>query len=118
MVTTQNNLQGLRWTNLGQELRVDSIRATTAAGSGYPTSSMSAEDLMAVLLTGYLHYDVDNPQNPNNDHLIFSKGHASPLLYSLFKAAGAITDEELMTLRKFGSRLEGHPTPALPWVDV
>src|SRR5258708_37866921 len=79
---------------------------------------MSAADLMAVLLTGYLHYDVDNPQNPNNDHLIFSKGHASPLLYSLYKAAGAITDEELMTLRKFGSRLEGHPTPALPWVDV
>ena len=62
---------------------------------------------MAVLLTGYLHYDFDTPQNPNNDHLIFSKGHASPLLYSLYKAAGAITDEELLTLRKFGSRLEG-----------
>jgi transketolase len=69
-------------------------------------------------MLSYLHYDFDNPQNPNNDHLIFSKGHASPLLYSMFKAAGAITDEEFMTLRKFGSRLEGHPTPALPWVDV
>jgi transketolase len=79
---------------------------------------MSAADLMSVLMTNYLHYDFDNPNNPNNDHLIFSKGHASPLLYSMYKAAGAITDEELMTLRKFGSRLEGHPTPALPWVDV
>jgi len=118
MTTTQTNPQVQQWTNLAQQLRVDSIRATTAAGSGHPTSSMSAADLMAVLLTGYLHYDFDNPQHPNNDHLIFSKGHASPLLYSLYKAAGAITDEELMTLRKFGSRLEGHPTPALPWVDV
>jgi transketolase len=118
MTTTQTTPQVQQWTDLAQQLRVDSIRATTAAGSGHPTSSMSAADLMAVLLTGYLHYDFDNPQNPNNDHLIFSKGHASPLLYSLFKAAGAITDEELMTLRKFGSRLEGHPTPALPWVDV
>jgi len=104
--------------NLAQQLRVDSIRSTTAAGSGHPTSSMSAADLMAMLMLSHLHYDFDNPQNPNNDHLIFSKGHASPLLYSLYKAAGAISDEELMTLRKFGSRLEGHPTPALPWVDV
>src|SRR5436853_4926934 len=103
---------------LGQQLRVDSIRSSTAAGSGHPTSSMSAADLMAVLMSSYLHYDFDNPGNPNNDHLIFSKGHASPLLYSMFKAAGAISDEELMTLRKFGSRLEGHPTPVLPWVDV
>jgi len=118
MTTTSTNPQVQQWTNLAQQLRVDSIRCTTAAGSGHPTSSMSPADLMAVLLTGYLHYDFDNPQNPNNDHLIFSKGHASPLLYSLYKAAGAITDEELMTLRKFGSRLEGHPTPILPWVDV
>src|SRR6266481_6048193 len=118
MTTTQTTPQVQQWTHLAQQLRVDSIRATTAAGSGHPTSSMSAADLMAVLLTGYLHYDFDNPQNPNNDHLIFSKGHASPLLYAMYKAAGAISDDELMTLRKFGSRLEGHPTPALPWVDV
>lgn len=118
MTTTSTNPQIQQWTNLAQQLRVDSIRCTTTAGSGHPTSSMSAADLMAVLLTSYLRYDFDNPQNPNNDHLIFSKGHASPLLYSLYKAAGAITDEELMTLRKFGSRLEGHPTPILPWVDV
>jgi transketolase len=103
---------------LAQQLRVDSIRCTTAAGSGHPTSSMSAADLMAVLLARHLRYDFGDPRNPNNDHLIFSKGHASPLLYSLYKAAGAIDDAELLTLRKFGSRLEGHPVPILPWVDV
>ncbi|HZO73415.1 MAG TPA: transketolase [Ktedonobacteraceae bacterium] len=118
MTTTQTQPQVQQWTNLAQQLRIDSIRCTTAAGSGHPTSSMSAADLMAVLMVSYLHYDFDHPKNPNNDHLIFSKGHASPLLYSMYKAAGAITDEELMTLRKFGSRLEGHPTPVLPWVDV
>ena len=80
--------------------------------SGHPTSSMSAADLMAVLIAKHLRYDFDEPDDPHNDHLIFSKGHASPLLYSMFKAAGAITDEELLTFRKFGSRLEGHPTPA------
>ncbi|HEY7419867.1 MAG TPA: 1-deoxy-D-xylulose-5-phosphate synthase N-terminal domain-containing protein, partial [Ktedonobacteraceae bacterium] len=118
MATTQMETQVQQWTHLAQQLRVDSIRSTTAAGSGHPTSSMSAADLMAVLMTSYLHYDFDNPQNPHNDHFILSKGHASPLLYSMYKAAGAISDEELLTLRKFGSRLEGHPTPVLPWVDV
>jgi transketolase len=111
-----NELQA--WHELAQQLRVDSIRCTTKAGSGHPTSSMSAADLMAVLLAKYLRYDFHEPKNPTNDHLIFSKGHASPLLYSLYKAAGAISDDELMTLRQFGSRLEGHPTPVLPWVDV
>jgi len=103
---------------LGQQLRVDSIRCSTAAGSGHPTSSMSAADLIAVLLSRYLQYDWSKPKDPNNDHLIYSKGHASPLCYAMFKAAGAITDGELMTFRKFGSRLQGHPTPAIPWVDV
>src|SRR5271156_5094644 len=70
------------WQQLGQQLRVDSIRCTTAAGSGHPTSSMSAADLMSVLMTKFLRYDFNNPTNPNNDHLIFSKGHACPLLYS------------------------------------
>ncbi len=73
---------------------------------------------MAVLMTKYLRYDFQNPQNPDNDHLIFSKGHASPLLYSMYRAAGVISDQELLTLRKDGSRLEGHPTPVIPWVDV
>jgi transketolase len=107
-----------RWHELGQQLRVDSIRASAVTNSGHPTSSMSAADLMAVLLDEYLRYDFHDPENPRNDHLVFSKGHASPLLYSLYKAAGAISDEELLTFRKFGSRLEGHPTPVLPWVDV
>jgi transketolase len=107
-----------RWRELGQQLRVDSVRAAAVAGSGHPTSSMSAADLMAVLLAKYLRYDFDRPAEPLNDHLIFSKGHASPLLYSLYKAAGAISDAELLTFRKLGSRLEGHPTPEIPWVDV
>jgi transketolase len=103
---------------LGQQLRVDSIRCSTAAGSGHPTSSMSAADLIAVLIARYLQYDWNKPKDPNNDHLIFSKGHASPLYYAMLKAVGAITDTELLTFRKFGSRLQGHPTPAIPWVDV
>ena len=103
---------------LAQQLRVDAIRACAAAGSGHPTSSMSAADLMAVLFSRYLRYDFSAPENPANDHLVFSKGHASPLLYSLYKAAGAIDDDELLTFRKFGSRLQGHPTPEIPWVDV
>src|ERR1044071_6973807 len=103
---------------LAAQLRGDSIRSSTAAGSGHPTSSLSAADLMAVLISKYLRYDFDNPHNPANDHLIFSKGHASPLLYAIYKAAGAISDEELLSFRKFGSRLQGHPTPAIPWVDV
>lgn len=106
------------WHELAQQLRVDSIRATTAAGSGHPTSSMCAADLMAVLLAKYLRYDFNNPHDPNNDHLVFSKGHASPLLYAMYRAAGVIDDRELMSLRKFGSRLEGHPTTVLPWVEV
>lgn len=107
-----------QWRELAQQLRVDSIRCSTEAGSGHPTSSMSAADLMAVLLAGHLRYDFRNPKDPHNDHLVFSKGHASPLLYAMFKAAGAISDDELMSLRKFGSRLEGHPAPVLPWVEV
>ena len=104
---------------LAAQLRVDSIRSSTSAGSGHPTSSMSAADLMAVLMARHLRYDWQHPDDPANDHLIFSKGHASPLLYSMFKAAGVVSDEELMTgYRRFGSRLEGHPTPVLPWVDV
>ena len=107
-----------QWHSLAQQLRVDSIRSSSGAGSGHPTSSMSAADLLAVLLSKYLSYDFDEPENPNNDHLIFSKGHASPLLYSVYKAAGAISDDELLTFREFDSRLQGHPTPQVPWVDV
>ena len=109
------------WKALAAQLRADSIRSTTTAGSGHPTSSMSAADLMAVLMSEYLHYDFSDPHNVRNDRLIFSKGHAAPLLYSMFKAANAITDEEMLTLRKLGSRIEGHPVPepkGLPYVDL
>ncbi|MFK8911815.1 thiamine pyrophosphate-dependent enzyme, partial [Streptomyces sp. YS-3] len=107
-----------RLAELGQQLRVDAVRAADAAGSGHPTSSMSAADLAAVLLAGHLRYDFDKPEHPANDRLILSKGHASPLLYAMYRAAGVVDDEELLTFRKLGSRLEGHPTPRLPWVDV
>ena len=103
---------------VAQQIRVDGIRASTKAGSGHPTSSMSAADLIAVLAARHLRYDFERPDLANNDHLIFSKGHASPLLYGLYKAVGAVSDDELMTYRTFGSRLQGHPTPIIPWVDV
>ncbi|MFJ4206335.1 transketolase [Streptomyces sviceus] len=104
---------------LAQQLRVDSVRASAAAGSGHPTSSMSAADLMAVLLANHFRYDFDRPAHPGNDRFVLSKGHASPLLYAAYKAAGAVDDEELLTFRKLDSRLEGHPTPRkLPWVET
>ncbi|MYS22668.1 transketolase [Streptomyces sp. DvalAA-14] len=117
--TSEPALSDAQIGELAQQLRVDAVRAADAAGSGHPTSSMSAADLIAVLLTRHLRYDFDHPEHPGNDHLIFSKGHASPLLYAAYKAVGAIGEEELLTTyRKLGSRLEGHPTPKLPWVDV
>src|SRR5436190_22011249 len=106
------------WRDLGQQLRVDAIRPAAKAGSGHPTSGMSAADLMAVLMAKYLRYDFDNPHDPHNDRLVFSKGHASTLMYAMFRAAGAISEEELLSYRQFDSIFEGHPTPRIPWVDV
>jgi transketolase len=103
---------------LGQQLRVDSVRASAAAGSGHPTSSMSAADLIAVLLDGHLRLDPHALDDPARDHLIFSKGHASPLYFAALKGAGVIDDAELLTFRKLHSRLEGHPTPGIPPTDV
>ncbi|MGH9225305.1 MAG: transketolase [Acidimicrobiales bacterium] len=103
---------------VAQQLRVDSVRMSGKANSGHPTSSMSAAELMAVLVARHLRYDFSAPDNPANDHLIFSKGHASPLLYAIYKLVGAVTAEEVESYRKLGSRLEGHPTPVIPWVDV
>ncbi|MFJ8822917.1 transketolase [Streptomyces sp. NPDC102467] len=105
--------------DLAQQLRVDSVRAAAAAESGHPTSSMSAADLMAVLFAHHFRYDFAHPAHPGNDRFVLSKGHASPLLYAAYKAAGAIDDAELLTFRTLGSRLEGHPTPQrLPWVET
>lgn len=109
-----NNLE-----QLSKLVRYFILKSTTAAGSGHPTSSMSATDIMVQLMFGgFFKAELDNPQNPNNDRLIFSKGHASPLFYSLYTAAGHVTEEELMTLRKKGSRLEGHPTMAFPYTEA
>ncbi len=113
-MTEIKNLQ-----ELAKLLRYFILRSSSEAGSGHPTSSLSAVELMTVLaFDGFLRYDLKNPENPTNDRLIFSKGHASPLFYSLFTAAGAITEEELMTFRKFGSRLEGHPTLTFPYTQA
>ncbi len=105
---------------LAAQLSVDSIRATTAAGSGHPTSSMSAAHLAAVLFANHLRYDVADPRNRANDRFVLSKGHAAPLLYAVLKAIGAISDRQLLSLRKLDSPLEGHPAPVpgMPWVDV
>ncbi|HEY3208410.1 MAG TPA: transketolase [Actinomycetota bacterium] len=108
------------WNELAAQICVDSIRCSTAAGSGHPTSSMSAAHLAAVLFSDHLRFDVDDPENAGNDRFVLSKGHASPLLFSVLKAIGAITDAELLSFRKHGSPLQGHPAPVpeMPWVDV
>jgi transketolase len=104
---------------LARLIRYYILISTTKAGSGHPTSSLSATDLMTYLLFGgFFRFDVDNPGNPNNDRLIFSKGHASPLFYALWAAAGKVTEDELLTLRKFGSPLEGHPTVDFPYTEA
>src|SRR5918911_4417735 len=105
---------------LAAQLGVDSIRSSTAAGSGHPTSSLSAAHLVAVLWADHLRYDVGDPDNPANDRFVLSKGHASPLMFSMLKAVGAISDEQLLSFRRFGSPVQGHPVPVdgMPWVDV
>ena len=104
---------------LARLIRYYILRSTTEAGSGHPTSSLSATDLMTGLLFGgHFRFFLDNPAHPNNDRLVFSKGHASPLLYALWAAAGAISEQELLTLRKFGSPLEGHPTAAFRYTEA
>jgi transketolase len=108
------------WNDLAAQIAVDSIRATTAAGSGHPTSSMSAAHLLAVLFADHLRFDVKDPAYQGNDRFILSKGHAAPGLYATLKAIGAYDDDTLLSLRKMGSPLQGHPAPIpdLPWVEV
>lgn len=103
---------------LAKLVRYYILISTTEAGSGHPTSSLSATDLMTVLMFGgFLKADLNNPEYNNNDRLIFSKGHAAPLLYALYAVAGKINEKELLTLRKFGSKLEGHPAMSFPYTE-
>ncbi len=99
-------------------LRIDSVRATTAAGSGHPTSSASAAEIVSVLFFSVMRYDPAHPGDPRADKFVLSKGHAAPVLYSAWAEAGAFPAERLLTLRRVDSDLEGHPTPRLPFVDV
>ncbi|OGH82485.1 MAG: transketolase [Candidatus Magasanikbacteria bacterium RIFCSPLOWO2_12_FULL_47_9b] len=104
---------------LARLVRYYILISTTAAGSGHPSSSLSAADIMtALFFGGFFRADLNNPDAPNNDRLIFSKGHASPLFYALYAAAGKISEEELQTLRQFDSRLEGHPTLRFPYTEA
>ena len=103
---------------IANQLRIHSITSTTAAGSGHPTSCCSAADVMATLFFGHMRYDAKNPHYHNNDRFILSKGHAAPLLYAAWAETGLFPTSELLKLRQFGSDLEGHPTPRLPFVDV
>src|SRR5947208_10004143 len=103
---------------IANQLRIHSIAATTAAGSGHPTSCCSAADVVAALFFGHMRYDPKNPHYYNNDRFILSKGHAAPLLYAAWAETGRFPVEELLTLRRLDSELEGHPTPRLPFVDV
>src|SRR5438094_9884450 len=103
---------------IANQLRIHSIAATTAAGSGHPTSCCSAADIVAALFFGHMRYDPKNPHFYNNDRFILSKGHAAPLLYAAWAETGLFPTEDLLKLRQLGSELEGHPTPRLPFVDV
>jgi transketolase len=108
------------WNELAAQLGIDSIRSTTEAGSGHPTSSLSAAHLVAVLFADHLRTDIDDPKSPANDRFVLSKGHAAPVLYAALKAVGAIDDQMMLSLRRSGSPIQGHPAPVpeLPWVEA
>jgi len=113
-----NDIDTEKLQGIANQLRIHSIAATTAAGSGHPTSCCSAADLVAALFFGHMHYDPKNPHYHNNDRFILSKGHAAPLLYAAWAETGLFPASDLLKLRELGSDLEGHPTPRLPFVDV
>jgi transketolase len=104
--------------NVATRLRIDSVRSTSEAGSGHPTSCASAAEIVATLFFSEMRYDPRNPQNPDNDRFVLSKGHAAPVLYAAWAEVGLLKREDLLTLRRFDSDLEGHPTPRLSFVDV
>src|SRR3989441_5703115 len=102
----------------GRRLRIHSLKATTEAGSGHPSSCLSAVDLMSVVFFNEMRFDPKDPRNPANDRFVLSKGHAAPLLWAAYAEAGLIDEKDVLTLRQLDSNLEGHPTPRMPWVDV
>lgn len=99
-------------------LRIDSIKATTASKSGHPTTCMAISDLTSVIFFNFLKYDLNNPENPNNDRFILSAGHAIPVIYAVYKNLGILTEEDLLKLREFDSVLEGHPTPRFKYNEA
>src|SRR5438309_6698457 len=105
-------------TNIATQLRIDSLRSTSEAGSGHPTSCCSAADLLAALFFAEMRFDPNDPRHPGSDRFVLSKGHAAPVLYAAWAEAGAFDRRELLELRRLDSDLEGHPTPRLPFVDV
>src|SRR6266853_1759923 len=113
-----NDISAEQIAGIANQLRIHSINATTAAGSGHPTSCCSAADVVAALFFGQMRYDAKNPRYYNNDRFILSKGHAAPLLYAAWAETGLFPADELLKLRQLGNDLEGHPTPRLPFVDV
>src|SRR4030095_8154738 len=113
---SETSVQALR--NAATQLRIDSVRSTSEAGSGHPTTCLSAADIVATLFFSEMRYDPKAPQNPDNDRFVLSKGHAAPILYSAWAEAGLFPREELLKLRRIDTDLEGHPTPRLSFVDV
>ena len=99
-------------------MRISSLVMTSLAGSGHPTSALSAADIVSALFFYGMHFDPQNFSNPNNDRFILSKGHASPILYAVWKEVGVISEEELMMYRKIDSPLEGHPTLRFPYTEA
>ena len=116
MIKPESTLRFLQ--DKAMRLRLHSVRATTAAGSGHPTSCASAAEILSVLFFSVMRYDPQKPANPYSDTFILSKGHAAPVLYAAWAEAGAIPKQELLKVRKIDSDLEGHPTPRMPFVDV
>src|SRR6266540_2617622 len=104
--------------NIATRLRIDSIRSTSEAGSGHPTSCCSMADIMAALFFAEMRFDPPDPKHAGSDRFVLSKGHAAPILYAAWAEAGAFDRAELLKLRRIDSDLEGHPTPRLPFVDV
>jgi transketolase len=104
--------------NVATRLRIDSVLSTSEAGSGHPSTCCSAAEIVAALFFAEMRYDAADPQNPDNDRFVLSKGHAAPILYAAWAEAGFLKREDLLTLRRLDSDLEGHPTPRLPFVDV